>query len=116
VNFIEATRSYEHWLSAQIPVVPRDLETKHASMGADWFAFLRATYYRWARLFPELEPALAGAPDLLAVGDLHFENFGTWRDDQNRRVWGVDDFDERERLPYTNDLARLGASAPRRHS
>ena len=111
MNFIEATRSYEHWLSAQIPVVQRDLETKHASMGANGFAFLRATYYRWAQLFPELEPALGEAPALLAVGDLHFENFGTWRDDRNRRAWGVNDFDERERLPYTNDLVRLGASA-----
>jgi hypothetical protein len=111
VNFIEATKSYEQWLAARIPIVSQDLETKHVHMGADRFAFLRATYYRWAQLFPELEPTLAGAPGLLAVGDLHVENFGTWRDERSRPVWGVNDFDERERLPYTNDLVRLGTSA-----
>ena len=38
-------------------------------------------------------------------------NFGTWRDAEGRLVWGVNDFDESERLPYTYDLARLATSA-----
>jgi hypothetical protein len=45
------------------------------------------------------------------VGDLHVENFGTWRDAEGRLVWGVNDFDESEELPYTSDLARLATSA-----
>ena len=48
---------------------------------------------------------------MLGVGDLHIENFGTWRDREGRLVWGVNDFDEAARIPYTNDLARLAASA-----
>lgn len=51
------------------------------------------------------------APRVLAVGDLHMENFGTWRDQEGRLVWGINDFDEAYRLPYTNDLVRLAASA-----
>jgi hypothetical protein len=47
---------------------------------------------------------------VLAVGDLHVENFGTWRDAEGRLVWGVNDFDEAARLPYSNDLVRLAAS------
>ena len=48
---------------------------------------------------------------MLAVGDLHVENFGTWRDIEGRLVWGINDFDEVWRLPYTNDLIRLSTSA-----
>lgn len=72
--------------------------------------FLRATFYRWAQLWPELCADLTDAPEILAVGDLHVENFGTWRDSEGRLVWGVNDFDEAWRLPYTNDLVRLVAS------
>jgi len=53
----------------------------------------------------------ARAPRVLAVGDLHVENFGTWRDVEGRLIWGINDFDEAWRLPYTNDLIRLAASA-----
>jgi hypothetical protein len=45
------------------------------------------------------------------VGDLHIENFGTWRDIEGRLIWGINDFDEAWRLPYTIDLIRLGTSA-----
>ena len=111
MNFIAATTSYEEWLTAQISIVPGDVVAKHEAMTSGGFAFLRATYYRWAQLFPEREPMIADAPAVLAVGDLHVENFGTWQDAQSRLVWGVNDFDELERLPYTNDLVRLGTSA-----
>jgi hypothetical protein len=47
---------------------------------------------------------------VIAVGDLHMENFGTWRDAEGRLVWGINDFDEAHAAPYTNDLTRLAAS------
>jgi uncharacterized protein (DUF2252 family) len=75
------------------------------------FPFLRATFYRWMQLWPEVCPDLAKAPRLLAVGDLHVENFGTWRDVEGRLVWGVNDFDEAAVFPYTLDLVRLATSA-----
>jgi hypothetical protein len=53
---------------------------------------------------------LCDAPEVLAVGDLHVNSFGTWRDVEGRLCWGVDDFDEAFRLPYTNDLVRLASS------
>src|SRR6058998_3000919 len=80
-------------------------------MREDLFPFLRATYYRWAQLWPEVCADLASAPEVLSVGDLHVENFGTWRDAEGRLVWGVNDFDEACPLPYTNDLVRLATSA-----
>jgi hypothetical protein len=48
---------------------------------------------------------------VLAVGDLHVENYGTWRDAEGRLVWGVNDFDEAYRMPFTFDLVRLATSA-----
>jgi Uncharacterized protein conserved in bacteria (DUF2252) len=107
----ESTKLYETWLASHISLIPGDLRLKHAQMKADLFPFLRATYYRWAEVFPEVCKDLASAPEALAVGDLHIENFGTWRDSDGRLIWGVNDFDEASWLPYTNDLVRLLASA-----
>ena len=104
----EATKGYESWLNGQIPLIRKDLNHKHAAMRKDAFSFLRATFYRWAEKFPA---SLRKAPPVLGVGDLHVENFGTWRDSEGRLVWGVNDFDEACRLPYTNDLVRLATSA-----
>ena len=47
---------------------------------------------------------------VLAVGDLHVENFGVWRDSRGQHVWGVNDFDDACELPFTSDLVRLAAS------
>jgi uncharacterized protein (DUF2252 family) len=107
----ESTRGYEAWLAREVPLVRADLDLKHRLMGHDAFSFLRATFYRWAQLWPDTCRELAGAPTVLAVGDLHVENFGTWRDAEGRLIWGVNDFDETVTLPYTHDLVRLGTSA-----
>jgi uncharacterized protein (DUF2252 family) len=106
----ESTRDYETWLARCVPVVRADLDLKHRLMAADAFSFLRATFYRWAQLWPEVCGELAKAPVVLAVGDLHVENFGTWRDVEGRLIWGVNDFDETASLPYTQDLVRLATS------
>ena len=106
-----ATRAYETWLGEQTTIVKADLKRKHKQMALALFPFLRATFYRWVERWPEVCAELTGAPQVLAVGDLHIENFGTWRDREGRLVWGVNDFDEAGLLPYTNDLVRLATSA-----
>jgi hypothetical protein len=111
MNIVQATRQFESWLAQRTRVERKDLRTKHANMKADLFMFLRATYYRWAQLWPQVCPELAEAPEVLAVGDLHVENFGTWRDIEGRLIWGVNDFDEAWPLAYTADLVRLAVSA-----
>src|SRR5258707_1212093 len=107
----KATAGYEAWLREQLDeVIDPDLEFKHAEMKRAVFPFLRATFYRWAQVWPALCPEEADAPQVLAVGDLHVENFGTWRDLEGRLIWGVNDFDEASWLPYTIDLIRLATS------
>jgi hypothetical protein len=111
MKIAKATRSYEAWLGKRITLLPADLERKHAAMAQDVFPFLRATFYRWMQLWPSVCAREHRAPNVLAVGDLHVENFGTWRDVEGRLVWGINDFDEAYDLPYTVDLVRLAASA-----
>lgn len=109
-DIAESTEQYEAWLKARLTVIETDLAIKRQRMSQDAFAFLRGSFYRWAELFPKLCADLAAAPHLLGVGDLHIDNFGTWRDTEGRLAWGVNDFDEATTLPYTNDLVRLGTS------
>jgi len=110
MNISEATKSYEAWLGKRITLLPADIARKHAAMAENVFPFLRATFYRWIELWPGICSAEQRAPKVLGIGDLHIENFGTWRDVEGRLVWGINDFDEAFDLPYTVDLVRLAAS------
>jgi hypothetical protein len=105
-----ATASYEQWMRECTTVVSSDLALKHTQMRESAFLFLRGTFYRWAQTWPRICADLCRAPRVLAVGDLHVNSFGTWRDAEGRLCWGVDDFDESYPLAYTNDLVRLAAS------
>lgn len=111
MNIHQMTAAYESWLRRQTSVVDADLRLKHARMTESPFVFLRATFYRWVQRWPQVCPKLAEAPRVLAVGDLHVENFGTWRDAEGRLIWGVNDVDEACTQPYTLDLVRLATSA-----
>ena len=107
----KASKKYETWLAKRVTLVEADLALKHSRMAESSFSFLRATFYRWAQLWPQICSGLAKAPRVLAVGDVHVENFGTWRDAEGRLIWGVNDFDEAFPMAYTNDLVRLAVSA-----
>ena len=111
MNVVKATRHFESWLAQRTHIDKKDIRLKHARMKAEIFPFFRATYYRWAQIWPEVCADLAKAPHVLAVGDLHVENFGTWRDCEGRLIWGVNDFDEAWPMSYAIDLVRLAVSA-----
>src|SRR5262245_28200915 len=110
-NIRASTDSFEKWLSAQTIIVRPDLIRKHERLSEDPFVFLRGTFYRWVETFADICESALDAPHVLAVGDLHVENFGTWRDREGRLIWGVNDLDEAADRPYTNDLVRLATSA-----
>ena len=111
MNIIKATTRYEEWLGSHLRVVEPDLQLKHKAMAKSSFYFLRATFYRWLQVWEEVCADLRQVPRLLSVGDLHVENFGTWRDTDGRLIWGVNDFDETCVYPYTMDVVRLATSA-----
>ena len=111
MDILQSTKAYETWLKRRIPLLDADLQLKHQQMAASSFAFLRATFYRWVQLWPQICPELTKAPLVMGIGDLHVENFGTWRDYEGRLIWGINDFDEAAPMPYTVDLVRLAVSA-----
>jgi hypothetical protein len=113
MDIVKSTDRYEAWLRKQLKgeMVEKDLKKKHKKMAQDPFLFLRATYWRWAETILDVCPDLKHGPQVLAVGDIHIENFGTWRDAEGRLIWGVNDFDEAARMPYAVDIVRLATSA-----
>ncbi len=113
IPFPQSKKRYETWLKKALgkEFVPADLAEKNRLMAGNAFVFLRGTYWRWAELSDGLLADLPDAPAVLAVGDIHLENFGTWRDVDGRLVWGVNDFDEAASMPYVLDVARLATSA-----
>jgi uncharacterized protein DUF2252 len=120
-SFDEATSEYRAWLGARVTITDGEWAKRRKTLADGTpFEFFRATFYRWAQWWPVICHDLDGGsppgsaddvvPQVLGVGDLHVENFGTWRDAEGRLVWGINDFDEACCLPYTQDLVRLAAS------
>ncbi|MCL2613229.1 MAG: DUF2252 domain-containing protein [Nocardioidaceae bacterium] len=107
----DLTRQYDRWLASRIPVVEADVARKHEEMRADRFRFLRGTYYLWLARVAERVPDVLDAARVPLVGDLHVENFGTWRDRDQTRRWGVNDYDELAVGPWLLDPLRLAVSA-----
>lgn len=105
------TAAYDEWLAARIPVVPGEVLHKHAEMRGDRFRFLRGTYYLWLARVAEHLPEVLDTARVPIVGDLHVENFGTWRDRREIRRWGVNDLDELSWGPWLLDPLRLAVSA-----
>jgi Uncharacterized protein conserved in bacteria (DUF2252) len=112
-NIVESTDAFEAWMRKRTDISDKLLEKKHRKMAEAPFPFLRATFYRWVEQWSKVCPQLAerNADVILAVGDLHVENFGTWLDSRDRLVWGINDFDEACEQAFTSDLVRLASSA-----
>src|SRR3569833_242698 len=110
MTFLRVTEEYETWLRQRMPIDSGELDEKHRRMHENGHAFLRGTFYRWAGLWQKHCAVLEKTPEVLGIGDIHVENFGTWRDGDGRLAWGVNDFDEACSLPYTADLVRLATS------
>ena len=98
MSIVSDTLDFERWLGRQTDLAKKDLAVKHEAMNSGVLPFFRATFYWWARQMPKECQELVNAPSVLAVGDLHIENFGTWRDAEGRLAWGINDFDECSRL------------------
>lgn len=110
MTLLEATARYEAWLERQVKPVKSALARKHARMSEGPYPFFQATFYRWIELIQHRCPEVLQCTVLPSIGDLHLENFGTWRDREGRLIWGVMDFDHAWKLPWTQDLLRLCTS------
>ena len=87
MKILKSTQRYERWLGRHVRILEGDLALKHTQMRSAPFPFLRATYYRWAQIWGEICGDIARAPKVLAVGDLHVEEF--WNVARRGRPPGV---------------------------
>jgi uncharacterized protein (DUF2252 family) len=85
---------------------PERLRLKYAAMRADAFAFLRGTCHLFYEDWPHTGP-LNDAPRTWICGDLHLENFGSYKGDNRLTYFDLNDFDESILAPCTWDVARF---------
>ncbi len=85
---------------------PERLAIKLAKMRQHPFLFLRGTCHLFYESLPYLS-VLQKAPLAWSCGDLHFENFGSYKGDNRLVYFDVNDFDEAILAPCSWDLLRL---------
>ncbi|MDR3395893.1 MAG: DUF2252 family protein [Parasulfuritortus sp.] len=85
---------------------PDLLAMKYAKMATDPFVFLRGACNLFYDALPS-DPLFSKPPLVWACGDLHFENFGSYKGDDRLVYFDVNDFDEAALAPCTWDLVRL---------
>ncbi|WP_454763903.1 DUF2252 domain-containing protein [Cupriavidus campinensis] len=87
----------------------RDLERlslKYKLMRAGPFAFLRGTCHLFYERLPGAD-VLRKSPLAWISGDLHFENFGSYKGDNRLVYFDINDFDEACLAPCTWELVRF---------
>src|SRR5262245_11964056 len=87
----------------------RLLKLKYQAMRADVFAFFRGSCQLFYEDWPK-RTALNDAPPVWSCGDLHLENFGSYKGDNRLVYFDINDFDEAALAPCTWDIVRLLAS------
>ena len=85
------------------------LALKYRAMRADAFVFLRGSCHLFYADLPD-RPLLRKAPLAWICGDLHLENFGTYKGDNRLVYFDLNDFDEAALAPCTWELVRAATS------
>ena len=85
---------------------PDRLILKYRAMRTDAFAFLRSTCHLFYQDWPPNSP-LNDAPLTWICGDLHLENFGSFKGENRLTYFDINDFDEAALAPATWELARF---------
>ena len=85
---------------------PERLAMKYRNMRDSAFVYLRATCHLFPGQLPELK-TLAKAPAIWSCGDLHLENFGSYKGDNRLTYFDINDFDESALIPASWDIVRL---------
>ncbi|MBW4539898.1 MAG: DUF2252 domain-containing protein [Myxacorys chilensis ATA2-1-KO14] len=84
---------------------PETLKLKYKAMTKNAFVFLRGTCHLFYQDLPV--DILAKAPHVWICGDLHFQNFGSFKGDDRLVYFDVNDFDEALLAPCTWDITRF---------
>jgi uncharacterized protein (DUF2252 family) len=82
------------------------LPQKYAKLRKNAFTFFRGTCHLFYQDLPTSLTTLP-APVVWICGDLHLENFGTYKGNDRQIYFGINDFDEGALAPCTWDITRL---------
>ncbi len=88
---------------------PERFTRKLAAIAADPFAFFRGTNHLYVASLRN-EDALLDAPTTYVCGDLHLENFGSFKGDNGLVYFDLNDFDDGLVAPLTIDVVRVLSS------
>ncbi|WP_394779844.1 DUF2252 domain-containing protein [Undibacterium sp.] len=88
---------------------PERLQMKYANMRRSAFVFLRGTCHLFYARLAE-QGGLPPAPSAWCCGDLHLENFGSYKGDNRLAYFDINDFDEAAMAPLSSDLVRFVCS------
>ena len=89
--------------------LPTYTELKYQIMAEDPFRFFRGTCHLFYEDLHQA-PALPSSPVTWTCGDLHLENFGTYKGDNRLIYFDLNDFDEGLLAPVTWEVVRMMAS------
>jgi len=84
----------------------RLLDLKYQAMRANPFSFFRGTCHLFYQDWPE-HCSLNDAPLAWICGDLHLENFGSFKGDNRLVYFDLNDFDEAVLAPCTWEISRF---------
>jgi len=85
---------------------PEGLRLKYRAMRVSPFAFMRGSCHLFYDRLPH-GGIFASAPRVWSCGDLHLENFGSFKADNRLVYFDINDFDEAALAPLTWDLVRM---------
>ena len=85
---------------------PERAAMKYAKMAQSPFLFLRGACHLFYDALPDTA-VFRNAPLAWCCGDLHFENFGSYKGDNRLVYFDINDYDEAALAPATWDLVRL---------
>lgn len=88
---------------------PERLAIKYERMRLDAFGFLRGTAHVFYGDWPH-RSSLDRTPLTWTCGDLHLENFGSYKGENRLAYFDINDFDEAALAPAGRDLARFAVS------
>lgn len=89
--------------SARIEQRSAGARQKFDALADDFYKFFRGTALLFYR---DMTGQDAGMPTVMALGDVHPENFGVMPDRHGTPIFGVNDFDEAAYAPFTWDIKR----------
>jgi uncharacterized protein (DUF2252 family) len=85
---------------------PELLKLKYKAMSENAFVFLRGTCHLFYQDLP-IDGIFKTAPSVWSCGDLHLQNFGTFKGDDRLVYFDINDFDESVLAPCTWDVVRF---------